>query len=324
MRIALIKTSSMGDVIHALPVVTDLLAARPGMRIDWVVEEGFAELPRLHPGVDEVIPIAIRRWRRALGQAATWREIRAVRSRLRSGGYDLALDLQGLVKSAMVARWTGAPIAGFSRASAREPLAALAYAHRYDVSADLHAIERLRSLAAQALGYRAEGMPRFALAAPAVELGWRPSAPYAVFLHATSRAEKQWPAERWVELGRALLGRGVSVVLPWGGQAEQAAARALAEGIATAAAPSVLVAPRLSLAECARLLADASAVVGVDTGLTHLSAALDSRTVALFAATPAWRFGPYWTPRARNLGEDGTWPQAGEVLAALEALGSFG
>ena len=314
----------MGDVIHALPVVTDLLAARPGMRIDWVVEEGFAELPRLHPGVDEVIPIAIRRWRRALGQAATWREIRAVRSRLRSGGYDLALDLQGLVKSAMVARWTGAPIAGFSRASAREPLAALAYAHRYDVSADLHAIERLRSLAAQALGYRAEGMPRFALAAPAVELGWRPSAPYAVFLHATSRAEKQWPAERWVELGRALLGRGVSVVLPWGGQAEQAAARALAEGIATAAAPSVLVAPRLSLAECARLLADASAVVGVDTGLTHLSAALDSRTVALFAATPAWRFGPYWTPRARNLGEDGTWPQAGEVLAALEALGSFG
>ena len=343
----------MGDVIHALPVVTDILAARPGTRIDWVVEEGFAELPRLHPGVAEVIPVAIRRWRRTLGQAATWREIRAARARLRAGSYDLALDLQGLVKSAMVARWTGAPIAGLSRASAREPLAALAYAHRYDVSADLHAIERLRSLAAQALGYRAEGGPRFALAAPALELAWRPAGSYAVFLHATSRAEKQWPAERWVELGRALLGRGVSVVLPWGGQAEQAAARALAEGIGaagvghagraakgidgghagvpdlvadgpTATAPSVCVAPRLSLSECARLLADARAVVGVDTGLTHLSAALDSRTVALFAATPAWRFGPYWTPRARNLGEDGTWPQAGEVLAAIDALGSFG
>src|SRR5690606_9844648 len=115
-RIALIKTSSMGDVIHALPVVTDILAARPGARIDWVVEEGFAELPRLHAGVAEVIPVAIRRWRRALGQAATWGEIRAARARLRGGGYDLALDLQGLVKSAMVARWTGAPIAGFSRA----------------------------------------------------------------------------------------------------------------------------------------------------------------------------------------------------------------
>jgi heptosyltransferase-1 len=326
-RIALIKTSSMGDVIHALPVVTDILAARPGTRIDWVVEEGFAELPRLHPGVGEVIPVAVRRWRSALGQSATWGEIRAARARLRAGSYDLALDLQGLVKSAMVARWTGAPIAGFSRTSAREPLAALAYAHRYDVSADLHAIERLRSLAAQALGYRAEGGPRFALAAPALELAWRPAGSYAVFLHATSRAEKQWPAERWVELGRALLGRGVSVVLPWGGQVEQAAAQALADGIGAAAmgeaAPSVCVAPRMSLSECARLLADARAVVGVDTGLTHLSAALDSRTVALFAATPAWRFGPYWTPRARNLGEDGTWPQAGEVLAALDGLGSF-
>ncbi|MBB5273511.1 lipopolysaccharide heptosyltransferase I [Quisquiliibacterium transsilvanicum] len=323
----MIKTSSMGDVIHALPVVTDILAARPGARIDWVVEEGFAQLPRLHPGVGEVIPVAIRRWRRALGQAATWSEIRATRARLRAGAYDLALDLQGLIKSAMVARWTGAPIAGFSRASAREPLAALAYAHRYDVPADLHAIERLRSLAAQALGYRAEGGPRFALSAPALDLAWRPRGSYAVFLHATSRAEKQWPAERWVELGRALLGRGVSVVLPWGGQAEQAAAQALAAGIGAAAmgeaAPLVRVAPRLSLSECARLLADARAVVGVDTGLTHLSAALDSRTVALFAATPAWRFGPYWTPRARNLGEDGTWPQAGEVLAALKALGSF-
>ncbi len=334
-RIALIKTSSMGDVIHALPVVTDILAACPGARVDWVVEEGFAELPRLHPGVHEVIPVAIRRWRRALGQAATWGEIRAVRARLRSADYDLALDLQGLVKSALVARWTGAPVAGFSRASAREPLAALAYARRFEVPADLHAIERLRALAAQALGYRAEGRPRFALAAPALELGWRPAGSYAVFLHATSRAEKQWPAERWTALGRALLARGVSVVLPWGGQAEQAAARALAEAIgavaggkeragALPAAPaSVCVAPRLSLSECARLLADARAVIGVDTGLTHLSAALDSRTVALFAATPAWRFGPYWTPRARNLGEDGVWPQPGEVLEALEALGSF-
>lgn len=341
MRIALIKTSSMGDVIHALPVVSDLVAARPGIELDWVVEEGFAELPRLHPAVREVIPVAIRRWRRALGRAGTWREIRAVRERLRAGRYDLALDLQGLAKSALVARWTGAPVAGFSRACVREPVAALAYARSYFVEPNQHAIERLRQLAAQALGYRAEGLPRFALSAPALELAWRPAGRYVVFLHATARAEKQWPAAHWAALGRALRARGLSVVLPWGGAAERAAAQALAEAIgsrgarATAAGSAAVlapapapaeglacVAPRLSLSECARLLADASAVVGVDTGLTHLAAALDSRTVALFAATPAWRYGPYWTERARSLGADGVWPEPEAVLAALEALGA--
>lgn len=312
----------MGDVIHALPVVTDLLAARPGLTLDWVVEEGFAELPRLHPGVREVVPVAIRRWRRALGQAATWAEIRAVRARLRAGRYDLALDLQGLVKSALVARWTGAPVAGFSRACAREPLAALAYAQRFDVPADLHAIERLRVLAAQALGYTAQGLPRFALTAPPLALDWLPAGPYAVFLHATSRAEKQWPAAHWHALGRALLKQGVSVVLPWGGVAEQQAAQGLAQAIQSdLTQATAIVAPRLTLSACARLLADARAVVGVDTGLTHLSAALEVPTVALFAATPAWRYGPYWTERARNLGENGVWPSAAQVLSTLADLG---
>jgi len=317
-RIALIKTSSMGDVIHALPVVTDILAACPGARVDWVVEEGFAELPRLHPGVHEVIPVAIRRWRRALGQAATWGEIRAVRARLRSADYDLALDLQGLVKSALVARWTGAPVAGFSRASAREPLAALAYARRFEVPADLHAIERLRALAAQALGYRAEGRPRFALAAPALELGWRPAGSYAVFLHATSRAEKQWPDEHWRALIERLAQQGLVAALPWGSPAERARAESLAGAAASALRPVVL--PRLTLRQCAAAIARARLVVGVDTGLTHLSAALEAPTVALFAATPAWRFGPYWTPRAESLGEDGRWPDVAQVLAAADGV----
>ena len=319
MRIALIKTSSMGDVIHALPVVTDIVAARPDTRIDWVVEESFADLPRLHPGVRDVIPVAIRRWRSALAARATWAEIRETRARLRAGRYDLALDLQGLVKSAWVARWTGAPVAGFDRASAREPLATLAYARRFTVAEDLHAIERLRSLAAQALGYRAEGGPRFGLSAPAVSLPWLPTPPFVVLLHATSRASKQWPAPQWVALGARLRARGVTVVLPWGGEAELRAARGLADSIGGA-----VVAPRMSLRECARLLADACGVVGVDTGLTHLSAALDRPTVALFASTPAWRFGPYWTPRAVSLGAEGVWPQAGEVFGALEALEALG
>jgi heptosyltransferase-1 len=288
-----------------------------------------------------VIPVAVRRWRRALASAGTWAEIRAVRARLREARYDLALDLQGLVKSAWIARWTRAPVAGFDRASVREPLAALAYAKSYAVSRELHAIERLRSLAAQALGYSLRGGPRFALAPPPLELPWRPRAPYAVLLHATSRAEKLWPAERWVELGARLLHAGVSVVLPWGGEPERESAQRLAHAIGAARdagpdrapdrgpdlesdrVPCALVPPRTSLRECARLLADARAVVGVDTGLTHLAAALERPTVALFAATAAWRYGPYWTPRATSLGADGVWPQAVEVLAALEELGAL-
>jgi heptosyltransferase-1 len=327
-RIALIKTSSMGDVIHALPVVTDLVSARPDVVIDWVVEEAFADLPALHPSVNAVIPVAIRRWRRSLTRAATWHEIRAVREQLRANRYDLALDLQGLLKSAVVARWTGAPIAGFDRGSARELLAALLYAQRFPVSWDLHAIERLRSLAAQALDLRLEERPRFDLKAVQHSSGthpdplaWLPAQRYVVLLHATSRPEKLWPESHWVELGQELLRQGIMPVLPWGSVNEQSAAHRLVEAIGSAKPGfAARVAPRMSLRECAQLLSGAEAVVGVDTGLTHLSAALDRPTVALFAATEAWRYGPYWTDRAISLGSAGQWPTAQQVLSALNGL----
>lgn len=316
MRIALIKTSSMGDVIHALPVVSDIAAALPGVSVDWVVEEAFADLPRLHPAVEEVVTVAVRRWRRSLLSAGTRAEIRAAKARLRGRGYDLVLDLQGLVKSAVVARWARAPIVGFSRSCVRERLATLAYARTYDVDMSAHAIERLRALAAQAMGYAVAGQPRFGLLAPALSLAWRPEGPCAIFLHATSRVEKQWPSERWIMLGRWLAGHRIHVLLPWGNPAELQAAHRIAEGIGV----SATVAPRMSLGQCARMLDDAVAVVGVDTGLTHLAAALDVPTVALFAATPAWRFGPYWTPRARSLGADGVWPSVQEVQRAVGEL----
>jgi len=311
----------MGDVIHALPVVTDLLAARPGTEVDWVVEEAFADLPRLHPGVGQVIPVAVRRWRRAPFSRPVRAEVAEVRARLRERGYDLVLDLQGLLKSAWIARMAGAPVAGFDRASVRESLAALAYRHRYAVPRQLHAIERLRRLAGQALGYPVHGLPRFGLRAPSVAVPARPGPPWVVLLHATSRPTKQWPEGHWAALGRSLLERGLSLVLPWGSPAEEARAQALAEAMRPG---DVIVAPKLTLAQCAVLLAHARAVVGVDTGLTHLAAALSVPTVALFAATPAWRFGPYWSERAISLGEDGRWPEPHEVLAALARLAAHG
>ncbi|MFA7665321.1 MAG: lipopolysaccharide heptosyltransferase I [Burkholderiaceae bacterium] len=319
MKLALIKTSSMGDVIHALPVVSDLLRARPGLRIDWLVEEAFAALPALHPGVGEVIPVAVRRWRKSPFSAATRREVGALRTRLRAQRYTLALDLQGLLKSAWVARMTGAPIAGFSRVCVREPLAALAYRHRFDVDTGLHAIERLRALAGQALDYPVEGLPVFSLTAPAVTVPGLPGdQPYALLLHATSRAEKQWPQDHWQSLIGALAAQGLASVLPWGSAAERARAEQLA------GTSGGIVLPRLDLRQCAAAIGGARLVVGVDTGLTHLAAALDVPTVALFAATPAERFGPYWTPRALSLGAAGCWPEPAEVLDAAARVMAAG
>ncbi|HPU50516.1 MAG TPA: lipopolysaccharide heptosyltransferase I [Burkholderiaceae bacterium] len=321
MRIALIKSSSMGDVIHALPVVSDLIAARPGIEIDWLVEESFADLPPLHPGVGQTLTVAVRRWRRTPFAAPVRAEVRGLARRLRERRYDLALDLQGLIKSAWLARLTGAPVAGFDWASAREPLATLAYRHRYAVKRDLHAIERLRQLAGLALGYPVSGLPRFGLRPAALELPWCPAGPYAVLVHATSRADKQWPVERWVALASRLMAEGVSLVLPSGSEAERQQAQAIAAQVARGPGPaSLVVAPRMSLAQCAAVLSRAGMVVGVDTGLTHLAAALSRPTVALFAATPGWRFGPYWSPCAASLGELGVWPQPDEVHAALARL----
>ncbi len=312
----------MGDVIHALPVVSDIRAARPDAVIDWVVEESFADLPRLHPGVADVIPVAIRRWRRAWFSAAFREERRRARERLAAAPYDLVLDLQGLLKSALVARWARGPRAGFSWRCAREPVASLFYHRRHDVDMSRHAIERLRELAGAALGIRHDAPPVFGLKAPALAaVGLDPPGgdrPAAVLLHATSRAEKQWPEESWHALIDRLAASGLVPVLPWGSDAERLAARRLAEGN-----PAAVVAPRMSLAQCAALLGAARCVVGVDTGLTHLACALDVPTVALFAATPAWRFGPYWTDRAIGLGESGRWPEPDEVMAALGKVGAF-
>lgn len=320
-RILIVKTSSMGDVIHNLPVIADLHAAFGAgqITIDWVVEEAYAELPQMHSGVARVLPVALRRWRKSWFSRSVCRERDHFRSQLREFPYDAVLDTQGLLKSALLARAArltpdGVRI-GAAWGSAREPLAALFYQRRYPVDARLHAVERLRSLAAQAFEYQVEGLPTFGLRMPPAQFPWLQHADYAVLLHATSRAEKTWPVKRWATLGAQFAAAGIHAVLPWGSAAEQIAARALADTI-----PGALVAPRLTLAKAAALMAGARAVVGVDTGLTHLAATLDVPVVALFGATARWRFAPYWSARAVSLGDAGVQPEAAAVVAALQEL----
>lgn len=275
MRLLLVKTSSLGDVIHALVPLTDAARAVPGLVCDWLVEEAYADLPAWHPAVRRVIPCAVRRWRQSPRRTLASGEWARFRTSLRQDDYDLVLDAQGLLKSAWLAARARGPLAGRSFRSAREGLASLFYDYRIPVSLALTEVEQLRELFALALGYeRPAGPAEFGLvpsrfAAPA-------GAPYAMFLHGAAWPSKLWPEERWQALGRQLREKGLRVLLPWGSPEEQQSAQRIAD----ACGGEVL--PRSSITALAQLIAHARFVVGLDTGLTHLAIALGVRTATLY------------------------------------------
>lgn len=314
-RILFVKTSSLGDVVHNCPAVSDAARRFPDASIDWVVEEPYAEVAALHVSVRRVIPVAIRRWRAAPLAAATWSEIGALRRALRAAPYDCVIDSQGLVKSALVAALASGPKHGFDRASARERLAARFYDARHAVPLGLHAVERNRRLAACALGYAPGEDCDYGLRAagePPIEV----RAPFALLCTMTSRADKLWPEAHWQSLGEALEARGLQCVLPWGGSEE----RARCERIA-ARMRSALVPRRMTLGEIARLARHARCVAGLDTGVAHLAAALGAPTVGIYCGSDPALTGLHGGARIRNLGTAGAPPGVTEVLRMLEALG---
>ncbi|MGO8755107.1 MAG: lipopolysaccharide heptosyltransferase I [Gallionellaceae bacterium] len=311
LKILLIKTSSMGDVLHNLPVVTDICHHVPEVRIDWVVEENLSLLPELHPKVSRIFPVALRRWRKTW-----WRSRAEIRDACRSLGehpHDLALDTQGLLKSALLSRCSHATSHGFDWNSAREPLASLFYARTYCVEKKLHAVERNRRLAGLALGYEPQGAADYGIRAPDLMLPWLPREPYVVLLHATSRDDKLWDESSWMELGMHLAGTGLRAVLPWGNDQERSRGARLC-----AAIPGAVLAPRINLQEAAAMLGSARAAVGVDTGLSHLAAALGIPTVGIYTATDPGLTGLYAGDRAINLGGKNSPPPVAAVWAALE------
>lgn len=284
MRLLIVKTSSLGDVIHTLPAVTDARAARPDVHMDWVVEESLAEIPGWHPGIDRVIPLALRRWRGHPARALRSGEWRHFRNLLGEYRYDRIIDAQGLIKSAWITRLArlaaGGRRCGLDRASAREPLAALAYDERRHVPRDHHAVTRVRELFARCLDYPVpDAEPDFGLDRRRVDTG-RKEGRYLVFLHGTTWPTKLWPAEYWSELAALAASRDYEVFLPWGNNDEHRRSRTIA-----AATPRARVPGRMALGEVAALLAGACAVVAVDTGLSHLAAALDVPSVSLYGAT---------------------------------------
>lgn len=289
MRILVVKTSSLGDVIHTLPAVSDARRAHRQVQIDWVVEENFAEIPAWHPAVDRVIPVALRRWRRSPFSSLRSGEPGAFKRQLQRQHYDMVIDAQGLIKSGVLCRMAHGITVGLSNSTVREPLATLFYNKSFSVDRNAHAVERVRELFSRALNYSIEGFPadygldpgRIGVAAPVPEKS-------LVFLHGTTWESKHWPEPYWRELTRLATGQGYTVKLPWGSEDERKRAQRIASGFAGAR-----VLDRETLGGMAGHLLTAAGVVAVDTGLGHLAAALEVPCVSLYGPTDSGLSGAY-------------------------------
>jgi len=309
-----IKTSSLGDVIHHMPALTEARARRPDARFAWVVEEAFAPLVRLHPALDLAIPVAARSWRLALHRPQTWRSLASFRRALRERAFDEVIDTQGLFfKSALIAFYARGRSHGYDAQSIKERAASWLYDVRHRVERTQHAIARNRALTGQALGYAPEGPPDFGL--DRSRLAGAAAAPYAVLLHATTRPEKEWAKSNWRMLAAAL-GTDIDLLVPFGTEAE----RECAERIASAS-PRARVPQRQPIDQMARLIAGASFVVGVDTGLLHLAAALAVPLIAIFTASETGLTGPKGAGPITVLGGKGATPSVAEVMDAVARAG---
>lgn len=310
-RILFVKLSSLGDVVHHFPAVSDLRRRWPDAHVAWAVEPPYAGLVRLHPGVAEAIPVNLRALRARWYSGAEWRSWRVARRRIGEPRWDYVVDSQGLLKSALIARRARGARFGPDRASARERIAARFYDVGIPVARGLHAVERNRRLGAQVFGYRLDGMADYGLDSPVAPPDWAPASRYIVMLHAASHKQKMWPEAYWVELGQRLAALGYSIVLPAGTPAERATAHRIAIDI-----PDSAVAPPSDLTALAQLLVHAWAVVGLDTGLTHLAVALGRPTVGLYCATDPALTGLHGA-QAINLGGPRSPPSVEEVARAL-------
>jgi heptosyltransferase-1 len=321
-RVLIVKTSSMGDIVHALPMVSDIARAFPHARIDWVLEESFADIPQMHPAVTRVFPIALRRWRRRPWGIDSWRQLLAARRALREQRYHTVIDCQGLLKSALVAASAIGPVTGPSGASAREPLAACFYRRRIVVDPALHAVDRNRRLGAAALDYVLEAPVDFGIRERARQM--RAAPPFSedgavLLLTNASRPGKRWPDDHWVALENTLARQGRLSWLAWGSESERQVCLRRAARMHAAR-----VLPRSTLGQIAALASKAALVVGLDTGLTHLAAAVGAPAVGIFCDFDTQLVGLRGAGPVVSLGGVDQTPTVAQVLDAVAAVEAAG
>lgn len=328
-KILLVKLSSLGDVLHNLPIVWDLRARLSDAQIDWVVEEGYVHL--LEPllsrdgfrGIDRIIPFGLRRWKKNLFKLSSWKEFFSFRKTIQSTTYDVLIETQGLLKSAFVCalaeKSSASVVAGLANAtefSGYEPLARVFYNQSVQVPIRCHAVDRSRWVSCSALDWPLiertdvpqfypkefiENIPKTAV------VGF--NAPYVLCFHSTAREAKRWPNEHWITLGKELSARGYQLVFPWGSASEKKISQSLAAQIANAFVP-----PAFSIEEAFSVISGAALTVGVDTGLTHLAAVLNKPTVEIYCDSPCWKTEGYWSECIANKGDIEHPPGVQEVL----------
>lgn len=313
-RVLIVKVTSLGDIVHGLPLVSDLHRAYPGIAVDWAADAAFADILRWHPGIDRVLCAPLRRFKKQRS-LADFKAIAASIAELRRVKYDAVVDVHGVYKSAIISFLARAKSRyGYRAEYLGERGAAFAYSRRFRRFEGFNAWDGLRKSVSEALGYPLVGGARFdlrlpeQLAVPALA----GSRPFAMFFHATSSEQKKWPVANWQAIGRHLLERGVRVALPWGSEAEHASAQAIASGI-----PGAIVLPRLSIEEVARHIGRSCLVVGTDTGFVHLASAVTKPTVMIFTATSRSHFGVDVPGHARSVGDEGRPADLGEVCEAI-------
>ena len=314
----------MGDVLHNMPVVNDLLRHAPDAIIDWVVEEAYVHLVQLHPGVRKIIPFALRRWRKTLLTKATRHEMAQFYSDLRAEQYDLVLDTQGLLKTGIIMglaklnpNGKKVGLANGTEGSGYE--AASRFFHTDSVPVDIHthAVLRGRLVAAHACGYKINTPASFGLSAPNLDPAWLPDTPFATFFHGTAGASKKWPRANWGQIAQVLAKKNIPILLPWGTAEEKMEAEQMAEQMSTAT-----VLPKLSMQEAIVLAQRTSLAIGVDTGLTHIAAAYETPTIEIYCASPRWKTEGNWSPKIINLGDKGQPALVEDVLHAITILTS--
>jgi heptosyltransferase-1 len=321
-KLLIIKTTSLGDVIHCLPVIYDIGAHFPFAQIDWVVEESFADIMRMHKGVNQVLTVAMRRWKKAILSPKTWTEISEFKKLIQQNQYDAIIDLQGLLKSALITKQAHGVNHGYDKNSIREPLASWFYDKTYNISYNQHAVTRNRALTAMSLNYEIpKNAPDYGINpinnASVSRIDTRLQGAYIIALHGTSRDSKLWPVKNWLDLGRELAKQNLILALPWISEIELARAKEIARQLKNA-----IILPKLSIAQIASVISNAKAAIGVDTGLSHLATALNIPTIAIYTDTnPALTgvLGGAFKP-AINLGNIAEIPSTNDVLNSLKQI----
>ncbi|WP_162896503.1 lipopolysaccharide heptosyltransferase I [Cysteiniphilum halobium] len=271
------KTSSLGDVLHTLPALTEAKKHMPEMVFDWVVEKAFAEIPKWHQAVDEVLEVEVRKWRKNIFKY--FAEIRAFKKKLKSKHYDYIIDAQGLLKSAWITRGAKGVKYGLDKHSAREPAASFFYQRKISVAKDQHAILRVKALFAKVFNYPLSDEIDYG-----ISYQWhkRNAHKQVVFLHATTWSSKHWSLAHWQQLAKLLVDDNIKVLLPWGNDNEKNQAHEIAQSHQNA-----VVLDKMSLTQLAELFSQSDAIVSVDTGLSHLAAACNAPVIGMYGPTSA-------------------------------------